>query len=251
MMVSMSTRPSSIPLDRATSPARDADITGGLSAPVRWTVSVLVLLHLIAVFWAPFTFASRVGAGATAPLADALMPIFRPYVALTNLDHGYFFFAPNPGSSYLVKYKVEFPDGRPAVEGVFPNLAEQQPRLLYHRYFMVSTTLNNSFAPPEAPPEPSPPPINAEQSSSDKRNYQRALEAYQAQKQAWQHRRTQYEALRDSIIAHLESKYPGGKVTLTRVEHRPPSPVEVTEDKQPLTSPNTYRDLREDIGESL
>jgi len=251
MFSSMSTRiPSeaTVPAARsATDPA--ASSAGWLSPRTRLIVSVLVLLHLTAVFWAPFTFASRVGADSSSPFADGLMPYLRPYIAMMYLDHGYFFFAPNPGPSFLVKYKVEYPDGRGAVEGVFPNLKEQRPRLLYHRYFMVSTALNNSFAPAEAPPEPSPPPINATASSTDQRNHQRAVDAYQRQKSFWAHRRMQYEALRNSIVRHLESEYPGGKVTITRVEHRPAAPTEVSEDKLLLTAPQTYRDLQETDGE--
>lgn len=225
-------------------------ITGGLTRTVRWIVSVLVLFHLTAVFWAPFTFACRVGADSSAPLADGLMPYLRPYIAMLYLDHGYFFFAPNPGPSFLVKYKVEYSDGRKTVEGVFPNLSEQRPRLLYHRYFMVSTALNNSFAPVDPPPEPSPPPINAAPTSAEKRNHQLALEAYARQKEFWAQRRKQYEALHGSIVRHLESEHPGGKVTITRVEHRPAAPREVSEDKRPLNAPETYRDLPETAGES-
>ncbi len=245
----MSTRIASESNTSTASSAADA-VTGGLSAKVRWIVSGLVLFHLIAVFWAPFTFACRASADSSSPFADGLMPYLRPYIAMMYLDHGYFFFAPNPGSSYLVKYKVEYPDGREPVEGIFPNLKQQQPRLLYHRYFMVSTALNNSFAPADPPPEPSPPPINAATSSRDQRNHQQALEAYELQKQFWAHRRKQYEALHGSIVRHLESVHPGGKVTITRLEHRPPSPRQVSDDKMQLTSPETYRDLPETDGES-
>ena len=249
MISSMSTRSPSDPTTPASKPAV-AQPLGGLSRRVRWVVSLLVLLHLTAVFWAPFTFACRVGADSSSPFADGLMPYLRPYIAMMYLDHGYFFFAPNPGPSFLVKYKVEYSDGRPAVEGVFPNLSEQRPRLLYHRYFMVSTALNNSFAPAEAPPEPSPPPINAAATSSEQRNHQRAVEAYQLQKSFWAHRRKQYEALHASIVRHLESEFPGGTVTITRVEHRPAAPTEVSEDEQPLSAPRSYRDLLETDGDA-
>lgn len=247
---SMSTRIPSQPSDGPERAASEST-TGGLSRRVRWIVSALVLLHLIAVFWAPFMFACRVGADATSPLADGLMPYLRPYIAMMYLDHGYFFFAPEPGPSFLVKYRVEYPDGREPVEGVFPNLDDQWPRLLYHRYFMVSTALNNSFAPADPPPEPSPPPINAAPSSAEQRNHQLAVEAYESQKQLWAHRRQQYGALRGSIIRHLESEHPGGKVTITRIEHRTAAPGEVRYDRRPLDAPDTYRELPETDGEAL
>ena len=248
MNSSMSTRIPSDLAPTASVPAVDLPL-GGLSSRARLVVSLLVLLHLTAVFWAPFTFASRVGADSSSPFADGLMPYLRPYIAMMYLDHGYFFFAPNPGPSFLVKYKVEYPDGQPATEGVFPDLSEQRPRLLYHRYFMISTALNNSFAPAQPPPEPSPPPINASTTSAEQRNHQRRLEAYGREKAFWAHRRKQYEALHASIVRHLEHQHPGGTVTITRLEHRPAAPSEVSDDKQPLNAPETYRELRETDGE--
>jgi hypothetical protein len=213
----------------------------------RCVISAVLLWHLLATFWAPFNFASAGQGGEPSPLAAGLMNVFRPYVAMMYLDHGYFFFAPDPGASYLVRYRVEYDDGRQPVEGVFPNLKEQQPRLLYHRYFMVSTALNNIYTPPDPPPEPSPPPINAT-SSRDQEAYQLALQAYRVQYQVWKHRRDQYVALRDSILTHLQSEYPGGKVTITRVEHRPASVEEVERGKLRLDDPSTYRDLPETVG---
>jgi hypothetical protein len=251
MFLTMSTRIPSQPAAASSQAAADPyqPDAGWMSPRMRLIVSVIVFFHVTAVFWAPFTFACRVGADSSSPFAENLLPWLRPYISMMYLDHGYFFFAPNPGPSFLVKYKVEYPDGREPVEGVFPNLKEQQPRLLYHRYFMVSTALNNAYVPEKAPPEPSPPPINASVSSTEQRNHQRAVEAYRREKAFWQHRRTQYEALRNSIVRHLESQYPGGTVTITRLEHRPAAPAEVSEDKMPLTAPQTYRELKETDGE--
>ena len=113
------------------------------SLPMRLIASALISFQVMAIFWPPFTFASRAENGSSSPFADGVMSWFRPYVSFMFLDHGYFFFAPNPGPSHLVQYKVEFADGRKPVEGVFPNLQEEQPRLLYHRHFMLSEFLNN------------------------------------------------------------------------------------------------------------
>src|SRR5262245_46752829 len=133
------------------------------AAPKLWIkllVSAALAFHLTAVFVAPFAFACNSGP-VPSPLASAVYGWFRPYLGALYLDHGYFFFAPNPGPSHLVDYKVEFADGRPPVTGRFPDLATERPRLLYHRHFMVAESLNNRFAPPTPPPEPSPPPLTA------------------------------------------------------------------------------------------
>src|ERR1044072_2681228 len=127
-----------------------------------WTkvlISAVLLLHLAAVFTAPFAFASNAGEGSRSPLASALASGLRPYITALFLEHGYFFFAPLVGPNHLVDYRVEFDDGRPPVEGRFPDLAKERPRLLYHRHFMLAEALNNSSAPPEPPTEPSPPPL--------------------------------------------------------------------------------------------
>jgi hypothetical protein len=162
-----------------------------------------------------------------------------------DLDHGYAFFAPEPGPLHLVRYKVEFSDGRPPVEGRFPNLAEERPRLMYHRYFMMAETLTAAYAPATEPPRPIPP-------SSEDPNYRAISDQQQAQYTPqlaeWQVRRSQYDQLWKSLVAHLEQKYPGGKVTLTRVEHRLLSPLEYTVDGKRLNDPDTYSDMSEEVG---
>src|SRR5438132_13994609 len=83
---------------------------------VKAAISLLLALHLSAVFIAPFAAACNVR-GSSSPLADVAYRALRPYIAALFLDHGYFFFAPNPGPNHLVEYKVEFADGRPPIEG--------------------------------------------------------------------------------------------------------------------------------------
>src|SRR5262249_5848411 len=151
--------------------------------------------HLTAVFIAPFAVACTTG-GPPSPAIDPIRQALQPYIAAMFLDHGYFFFAPNPGPNHLVDYKLEFADGRPPLEGRFPNLATERPRLLSHRYFMLSEALNASFVPPEMPPEPSPPPLTA--GAEERARYQLERSAYQQAADDWQRRRKQYEAMRES-----------------------------------------------------
>src|SRR5947207_4831502 len=129
----------------------------------RWgklLISLLVALHLAAVVSGPLAFMSR-SRGGESPAAAAIAGFFQPYANAFYLNHGYAFFTPDPGPNHLVDYKVEFSDGRGPVKGRFPELATERPRLLYHRYFMLSEAFNNRFALPEFEREPTPPPLTA------------------------------------------------------------------------------------------
>jgi hypothetical protein len=109
----------------------------------KWLLG-LAVFHLLAVVAEPLFFYSRsdVQAG---PEFLALRRGLGPYVDWMYLDHGYFFFAPNPGPSHLVGIRDQ--------SVVFPDRKEQWPRLLYHRYFMLSEFYNNSFAPTALDPQ--------------------------------------------------------------------------------------------------
>ena len=219
---------------------------GGWSAGRRRVASLLIALHLTAVVLAPFAFASRTGVGSSSPLADGLMVWFRPYIDLMYLNHGYSFFAPNLGPSHLVRYRVEFDDGRPAIEGVIPNLQTQRPRLLYHRHFMLAETVYNVYAPPEEPPAmPLDPELAAVVSGAQERALQvAARQREREQHRIWKHSRNQYQALRHSMEQHLMAVHGGSRVTLTRIEHRqlPPGEFAVL---GTLEAPHTYRNLPE------
>jgi hypothetical protein len=204
--------------------------------------SALVAFHLLAVFVAPFAFASNSGP-APSPFADALYGWLRPYIAALYLDHGYFFFAPDPGPSHLVDYKVEFDDGRAPVTGRIPDLKTEQPRLRYHRHFMLSESLSNRYVPPDPPPEPSPPALTA--TTNEKILFAANRKLYDEDLVKWRHARKQYEAMRHSFEDHLKHKFGGQRVTLTRVEHALTSPDQVELTGRSLSSPESYTNLPE------
>lgn len=128
-------------------------------------VLVLVGFHLLAVLAEPLHFFSR-SEVQTSPEFAALRRTLAPYVEWLYLDHGYFFFAPNPGPSHLVAAKLAANSGTSTTQTgtaeasenelsigeiayLFPDRTRQWPRLLYHRYFMLSEFYNNVFAPSE------------------------------------------------------------------------------------------------------
>jgi hypothetical protein len=228
--------------DESGSAAPQTPAAGSLPLWARLLISGGITLHLTAVFVAPFRFAT--GAfGGSSPLAEAIQRPLAPYIDAMYLDHGYFFFAPNPGPNHLVDCRLEFADGRPAEELRFPNLATKRPRLLYHRHFMLSEALNASFAPPEFAPEPSPPPLTA--SAEERERFQLDVASHRQAKTDWQRRRRQYEAMRGSIENHLKHETGAERVTLTRIQHRQPLPDEFEVLGRKLNDPESYVKLPE------
>ena len=105
------------------------------SPPARWLASVALVWHLVGVLVGPIS---------TPPsaLGNFLQKIYRPYLQTVYLylDHGYKFFGPDPGPSHLLRYELVLPDGERKT-GILPHRAQHWPRLLYHRYFMLSEFL--------------------------------------------------------------------------------------------------------------
>jgi hypothetical protein len=114
------------------------------SRRMRVIVSVLVALHLFAVFVGPWALPPQ-----NSELSAGAARVLRPYLELLSLANGYRFFAPEPGPSHLVRYEATLDDGTLRT-GVFPDKQVHVPRLLYHRYFMLSefaNTLSNPNLP--------------------------------------------------------------------------------------------------------
>lgn len=104
------------------------------------------LLKVLASGWLIYHLCGLMLAPATVPpspfLFRQMYGAFRPYLELLNLNQGNHFFAPDPGASTLVAYTVEMRDGT-VVSGRLPD-RRTQPRLLYHRHFMLTESLGNA-----------------------------------------------------------------------------------------------------------
>lgn len=126
----------------------------------RWLASLLIVLHLLAVFCAPWDLSTQAAlppgyVPRTDNLGRPLPPdssvlqepvvtralrekFFRHYLNLFYLNHGYEFFAPDPNGSHLIRYQIRDSGGREIAGGQFPDLNNQWPRLLYHRHMMLA-----------------------------------------------------------------------------------------------------------------
>lgn len=98
-------------------------------------LNVWLVFHLFAIFVCPASVEP------SSSLARSGFRLVAPYLHTLFLDHGFHFFAPDPGASTLVEYTLEFADGT-TKSGTIPDRSVF-PRLLYHRYFMLTEFLGN------------------------------------------------------------------------------------------------------------
>jgi hypothetical protein len=101
-------------------------------------VNIWLVYHLAAIVLAPWVVppSSRL-------VQNAWRGVGR-YDQVLFLNHGYHYFAPEPGNSTLLGYTLEMPDGH-VETGRIPN-REIRPRLFYHRHFMLTEALGSSDA---------------------------------------------------------------------------------------------------------
>jgi hypothetical protein len=102
---------------------------------LRWAVSSWLVFHLAAI---------TIGAASVSPSSDLVQStwrVVRPYLQVLYLNHGYHFFAPEPSESTLIAFVAERNDGT-VVRGRIPDRSIE-PRLLYHRYFMLTEQLSD------------------------------------------------------------------------------------------------------------
>ena len=98
-------------------------------------VNLWLCYHLFAIIICPASVAPA------APIVRSGWTLASRYLQALYLNHGFHFFAPDPGGSTLVRYTVELTDGTTRGDQI-PN-RKIWPRLLYHRHFMLTEFLGN------------------------------------------------------------------------------------------------------------
>ncbi len=189
-----------------------------LNGKWKLVITLLVVLHLLAVVAEPFALFTRGGNGAS-PAALPIRKSLAPYAEFAYLNHGYFFFAPNPAPSHLLECNLKSANGEQSRLRL-PDRHAQWPRLLYHRHFMLAEFLHQLHVEP----------IN----EHDLANTPKDVVI------VWQAERARFEMVRDSMIKHLKHRYGVDTAEIFRMEHRLPSDVEVFRDKLPLNDERLY-----------
>lgn len=183
-------------------------------------ISAAVVAHLLCVLVEPFQFFTRSPRGES-EVARSARRLLAPYTEMAYLNHGYFFFAPEPGPSHLLACDLAYADGDQA-ELRFPDKQAQWPRLLYHRHFMLAEFLHQIHQPPADPGLAQVDPVAFKQ---------------------WQSSRNLFEQVRDSMQTHVAARYDAKSVTIRRLVHTLPSSTDVLERGMPLNDPALYQEL--------
>ncbi|MEC9092482.1 MAG: hypothetical protein VX438_07250, partial [Planctomycetota bacterium] len=110
----------------------DPAVESNWSAFTKWVLSVIAIGHLSIVFTSPWALPQP-----SSQLARTVNDWTSPISNLLYMQHGYRFFAPDPGPSHLIVYEITQADGS-VIKGTFPDRQVHRPRLLYHRFFMIS-----------------------------------------------------------------------------------------------------------------
>jgi hypothetical protein len=101
----------------------------------RWAISSWLIFHLGSI-----TIAGA-SVSPSSDLVQSAWSVVRPYLQVLYLNHGYHFFAPEPSESTLLSYVAERDDGT-VISGRIPNRSIE-PRLLYHRHFMLTEQMTD------------------------------------------------------------------------------------------------------------
>lgn len=174
--------------------------------PTWWSVQRRIVISALVAFHVTAVFVGAFASPPTSVLGDRARVALRPYIEAADLDHGYRFFN-IPGPSHLIRYELEFADGRPKLSGKLPHRTEHWPRLRYHRHFMLTETLNSMY---QVSPEPP-------------RGVRPGDEAYEQ----WQRAREELNRMADVYLKsygrHLLASHGASKVTLWGIERGLPS----------------------------
>ena len=192
-----------------------APAPGRLATRWKILISAVLLVHMIALIAAPMA------AGPSSQLEQQIANSFSWYTTFLYLNHGYRFFCPEPSPGHLVRYTLTMPDGSVATDE-FPNLKTEWPRLLYHRFFMLSEKLARLM--PEPIPDDAPEEVKAELKRD--RPYQEKI----------------FDDTARSYAAHLMKVAGAKSVTIDYVEHDMPLEPQMQRD-MPLTDKSLYRVL--------
>ncbi len=187
----------------------------------RLALSLLLVLHLLAVFLPPLSFQTRGPLGQSPSVSSVLRPL-EGYGEFLYINRGYAFFAPDPGPSHLIQAAITDSQGN-RTEVMIPDRQAQWPRLLYHRHFMLTEFLFEIYEPALSPAAIA------------------ALDPQEAN--YWRQSRSRYEHFRQSLVQHLEHTNPESEVAIRRIEHLIPDLVEFQRQPVALTDPESYRVL--------
>ncbi len=197
---------------------------------------VAFLIHFLGVLSEPLRFFSRSEVRTNGgPEFAALGELMKPYSQWLYMNHGYFFFAPNPGPGHLIQCTsnplstLDTTTDDPNNSFRLPNRDEHWPRLLYHRYFMLSEFYSSRFAPAQVSEE---------------------LKKDVEFMQGWASDKELYDQIRSSIVSSLKHSRNKENIELRRIERLLPDSRQVLRENWVLNDPRLINLLSESMIET-
>ena len=234
---------------------------------VRLGLSFLIIGHLWGVIGRPLEFATQ-GPFGPSPSMTLLRRPVRGYGEFMYLDHGYAFFAPEPGPSHLIRATIVPPGGQRSENGAAQQQGASQKGESPDA--QVQDLTKRDVAAQYVATQGGATPVEGDASVvrffPDRvdqwprllyhRHFMLAeflntvyhppgeppleIRNDAVASRDWRMSRARYEAVRDSIVRCLNKKYPGMGVTVDRVEHRQPGLPEFMRDGVKLDAPQLY-----------
>ena len=201
---------------------------------IQYLLLIAFLFHFLGVLSEPLRFFSR-SEVQTAPEFAFLSGMMKPYSQFLYMNHGYFFFAPNPGPGHLIQCT---PSPSSAVDSTsdsssknfyLPDRKAHWPRLLYHRYFMLSEFYTSRYAPKQVTEE-----------------LKKDLEFMPR----WAFDKELYDQIRTSIVNSLKHSRGHESIELRRVERLLPDSQQVLKEGWSLNDPRLTEILPETMIET-
>lgn len=193
----------------------------------RAIASVLILFFLAIVVSGPLTNPIY-----TEELTGPLGRFMAPFHQTLYLGHGYRFFAPDPGPSHLVIYRITREDGT-EFTGRFPHPRQHWPRVIYHRWFMLSETMfEEHIGTPDRESFDSMQNELQEQierfRAAGQRQFVRQVEQmYERQAKSYDRAQRRIPALVESVARELLRRHGGQRIELFIQERGLPAPADV------------------------
>ena len=231
-----------------------ADTSEVAENPVTWSVSrricvsLLITFHICAVIIAPLGIVEP-----RSQLFDSLRTSLQPYLHAMFLDHGYRFFAPEPGPGHIVRYEITDENGNTQT-GQFPDRERIWPRLLYHRWFMLSETMNSHarlILDDEALRQWKREVDSRVEEFKSQGNLRRAnqfLREYKQQLADYGQIEFMLNRLTQDVGRVLLRKYPGTTIRMSLVTRLIPSPFEINDGQTLDDVAFTPKELEHDLG---
>ena len=203
------------------------------STSIQYVLLIAFLFHFLGVLSEPLRFFSRSDVQ-TAPEFAFFSEMMKPYSQFLYMNHGYFFFAPNPGPGHLIQCtpstkSVDSTSDSSSKNFYLPDRKDHWPRLLYHRYFMLSEFYTSRYAPQQVTEE-----------------LKKDLEFMQQ----WAFVKELYDQIRTSIVNSLKHLRGDESIELRRIERWLPDSQQVLKEGWSLNDPRLTEILPETMIET-